>query len=65
MAVVVDRDSWAYPCGACRQVMAEFAPGLTLFIGGPGGQVRTVRLEELLPMSFTRKDLEGSDTDAG
>jgi len=60
MAVVVDKDTWAYPCGACRQVMAEFAPELTLHIAGPGGQVRTVKLAELLPMSFGKADLQGS-----
>ncbi len=63
IAVVVDRDTWALPCGACRQVMAEFAPDLTLYLAGPGGQSRTVKLAELLPMSFGRADLQGSGSD--
>lgn len=41
------------PCGACRQVMAEFsAPGgLSIILGGKGGP-RTVPLKKLLPAEF-------------
>lgn len=43
-------DPW--PCGACRQVLWEFADtGLTVLVDGPGGLVRTT-LGELLPHGF-------------
>jgi cytidine deaminase len=39
------------PCGACRQVLAEFAPELTV-IYRQGGEVVAAPLEELLPHRF-------------
>jgi cytidine deaminase len=49
--VVSDADPPAAPCGACRQVLAEF--GLELPIQGVGSK-RTIswRLSELLPAAF-------------
>jgi cytidine deaminase len=54
--VVSDVDPPAAPCGACRQVMAEF--GLDLAIDGVGSK-RTVswRLSELLPAAFGPEQL--------
>ncbi|MGI8588502.1 MAG: cytidine deaminase [Chloroflexia bacterium] len=43
------------PCGACRQVLAEFAPDLRVLLAGPGasGPVLLTGLDELLPHPFT------------
>ncbi len=56
IAVVSDKID-AFPCGICRQVMAEFADGLEIIIGRPG-DYRIYTLDELLPHSFTVADLE-------
>ncbi|MBL6719964.1 MAG: cytidine deaminase [Planctomycetes bacterium] len=40
------------PCGACRQVLAEFAPDLPVAWVGSGGVVGRARLGELLPGAF-------------
>ena len=40
------------PCGACRQVLAEFAPRLELVICCDGPEVRRVTLEQLFPDPF-------------
>ena len=41
-----------WPCGACRQVLREFAgDSLPVFVDGPEGTVETT-LGELLPRSF-------------
>ncbi|MDQ7829972.1 MAG: cytidine deaminase [Armatimonadota bacterium] len=46
----------AAPCGACRQVMAEF--GVTeVYLAGRGGRVQVRRLADLLPGAFTRAAL--------
>jgi cytidine deaminase len=39
------------PCGACRQVLAEFNPNIHVIFTTPSGPV-TASLEELLPHSF-------------
>jgi cytidine deaminase len=54
--VVSDVDPPAAPCGACRQVLAEF--GLDLPIDGVGSK-RTVswRLSDLLPVAFGPEQL--------
>ena len=39
------------PCGACRQVLAEFNPRMTVVFTGPDGPVTTT-VAELLPHSF-------------
>jgi cytidine deaminase len=51
-AVVTDTDRPTPPCGACRQVLQEFAPGLVIHLAGRGGDVETFRLSELLPRPF-------------
>ncbi len=45
------------PCGVCRQVLAEFCePTLPIILGTPSSP-RLYTLGDLLPLSFTAKDL--------
>lgn len=46
------------PCGACRQVLAEFAPDLVVVSQSCGGTMEW-RMDELLPERFT---LAGKET---
>jgi cytidine deaminase len=50
VAVYADADS-APPCGACRQVLAEFSPDI-LVVFRRGGEVVAAGLDELLPEQF-------------
>jgi cytidine deaminase len=43
----------AYPCGRCRQIMAEFGVERVLVTAGEGSEVREHTLDELLPLRFT------------
>ena len=43
----------AYPCGVCRQVMAEFCdPSFRVLVSGMSGGWSVYTLEELLPHGF-------------
>ena len=51
--LVVATDNGGSPCGACRQVMREFAPDLRLvMVNGDGEVVLDADLQDLLPHSF-------------
>ena len=45
------------PCGVCRQVIAEFCPKDFKIILGNEEEFKEYTLDELLPLSFSDKDL--------
>jgi len=47
----------APPCGACRQVLAEFGTALQVEAVGPSG-TRRWSIEELLPDAFSKESLQ-------
>lgn len=49
IAIVADTEVPVSPCGACRQVMAEFNPGMRVVLATLGGRVEEFSLTELLP----------------
>ncbi len=53
IAVTAGRGQTAPPCGACRQVLAEFAPALVVYWSDRGGRTVRRRLAQLLPDGFT------------
>ena len=53
LAVVGPGDDYCLPCGACLQVMAEFAPSLRILTADSTGRFRSRTLPELLPEAFT------------
>jgi cytidine deaminase len=58
VAVVTDLDEPARPCGACRQVLAEFGPGMHVLVGGRNGACTATTLDRLLPDPFTFADVQ-------
>ena len=60
VVVCTDASPPSSPCGACRQVLAEFAGDLarvTVTAINPAGEARTWTLAELLPDAFAGKEL--------
>lgn len=53
IAIVADSDEVISPCGACRQVLAEFHPGLEIHSANLSGKVGVFSLAELLPRAST------------
>lgn len=51
IVIATDASPPAAPCGACRQVLAEFGDGLEVVSVGPTGR-RSWRLGDLLPDRF-------------
>ena len=49
IAVVTDFREPVFPCGACRQVLAEFNPDLEIVTATTQGHTETILLTELLP----------------
>ena len=56
VVVATDVDPPASPCGACRQVLAEFGPELQVDAVGPT-QSRSWKLTELLPDAFLKESM--------
>lgn len=52
LVLVSDAERPVSPCGACRQVLAEFAPDLRITSYGLNGQVSEWSVAELLPDQF-------------
>lgn len=59
IAVIGTGEMPAYPCGVCRQVMAEFCDGDFIIITSnrDGSEVVTETLDRMLPHRFGPKDL--------
>jgi cytidine deaminase len=51
-ALAVVTSNGGSPCGACRQVLREFAPNLPIYIADAEGNYRETSVAELLPDSF-------------
>ena len=52
LAVAGRGEDYCWPCGACRQMLYEFAPELTVLVARGDGDFVRVSLSELLPHGF-------------
>ncbi|QTD41665.1 cytidine deaminase [Sporosarcina sp. Te-1] len=59
LAVVGDTEGPVSPCGACRQVIAEFcSPDMPVYLTNLNGDVLEMTVAELLPGAFSKGDLD-------
>lgn len=59
IAIVGLENDYTYPCGICRQVIAEFASeDIDIVLGKNENEYIVKKLNEILPGAFTKKDLE-------
>ncbi|NMB19000.1 MAG: cytidine deaminase [Erysipelothrix sp.] len=59
LAIVTDGDILAGPCGICRQVLSELLETDTPIYLSNGKEEKTTNIDELMPMMFGSKDLDG------
>jgi cytidine deaminase len=60
LAVAVVSENGVAPCGACRQVLAEFNPRMTVIVADLVGKRHTYSLPELLPDAFGPEHLQSA-----
>jgi len=56
-AIAIVSQGGVAPCGACRQVLAEFNPQLRVLLADLEGNNRELGLSDLLPEAFLAGDL--------
>jgi cytidine deaminase len=59
IAIATDDSEPTPPCGACRQVLNEFAPSIRISSYTRGGKEASWTLEELLPHAFVLNQSRG------
>ncbi len=57
VAIVTDTEVPTPPCGACRQILWEFAPDAEVILANLTGKLRRYTMRELLPHGFDAKQL--------
>lgn len=57
---IASKESAPWPCGACRQVLNEFAPNIRVLVTWKDG-VEEAKLSELLPHGFGPKQLKAKE----
>ena len=57
LAIAGSGEDFCWPCGACRQMLYEFAPQLRVLAARPDGTFRAAALSELLPHAFGPESL--------
>jgi cytidine deaminase len=58
VAVVADTDDLTPPCGACRQMLWEFAPDAAVVLSNLKGKTMRFTMRELLPHGFDARLLK-------
>ena len=57
LAVIADTPGPVSPCGTCRQVLLELAPGCAVVLANTRGALQMLTPAELLPGGFTGDDM--------
>lgn len=59
IAIIGGGSGYIYPCGACLQVLAEFAPHITVIVANEKDEIKEYNLSELLPQVFALPKASG------
>ncbi len=64
LAIAVCGEGQGSPCGACRQVMVEFADDVPIYLTSSRGDLRETSTHALLPMHFGPNNLTIANEEA-
>ena len=53
IAIASDSKDYCFPCGACRQMLAEFSPEIEVYLASERG-IKKFSISELLPHQFKK-----------
>jgi cytidine deaminase len=62
VAIVTDTPEPTAPCGACRQLLWEFAPDAEVLLVNLTGKVMRYCVRELMPLGFDARQLKSKQT---
>lgn len=57
--ILADSVDFCPPCGACRQLLMDFAPEIRIVLYNQNGDKKYFRISDLLPEAFTPAQLSG------
>jgi homotetrameric cytidine deaminase len=58
VVITADSNGVCYPCGACRQIISEYAPRAVVVCANLNGTVEIFQAGELLPHAFDGSDVK-------
>lgn len=58
LAIASDESGFTPPCGACRQVIIDLAGNIDVILTKRDGKTEVIKMAELLPHAFTKKNLD-------
>ena len=58
IAICSSSNDYTFPCGICRQTMAEFSKDMEVIVAKNIDDYKVFTLNELLPYSFTGSDIK-------
>lgn len=53
IAIVSNKEDYCFPCGSCRQMIAEFAPDIEIYLASKNG-IKKFSISDLLPNRFKK-----------
>ena len=55
--ILAEDNDFCPPCGACRQLLIEYAPDIEVILFTDNMKRKQIKLKELLPLAFTKNRL--------
>ncbi len=61
IAITSDSNDYTFPCGICRQVIAEFGLEIEVIAANSSGEYTVCSIKDLIPNVFTGKNIENME----